>query len=149
VTIFRAISAVLACGKGAILDAVIARVLLVDDNDDLRAALHDHLASLHLEVIEAKDGAQAFALAEQAKPHLIITDVVMPGLYGTTATKRLQDYWGTREIPIIIMSGSVESHLLGDLLTHPKVRFLKKPVDLPLLDRTMRELLPDGGFRPW
>ncbi|MCX5787115.1 MAG: response regulator [Elusimicrobia bacterium] len=128
---------------------MIARILIAEDDANILSLLKDFLTELHLEVLEATDGAQAFAMAERSNPHLIITDVVMPGLYGTTAARRLQDYWRTREVPIIIMSGSVESSIIGDLLTHPKVRFLKKPLDLALLARTIRELLPDGGFRPW
>lgn len=128
---------------------VIARVLLVDDNPDIRGLLKDHLVSQHLEVLEASDGAQAFAIAEAETPHLIITDIVMPGLYGTTAARLLQEYWRTKEVPIILVSGSVEAGLVKELLEHPKIRFLKKPVDLSVLDRTMRQLLPQGGYRPW
>lgn len=129
--------------------AVIARVLLVDDNPDVRGLLKEHLTRQHLEVVEAADGAQAFAMAEAESPHIIITDIVMPGLYGTTAAKLLQEYWRTKEVPIILVSGSVEAGLVKDLLAHPKIRFLKKPVDLSTLDRTMRQLLPQGGYRPW
>jgi CheY-like chemotaxis protein len=128
---------------------VIARILLVDDNDDVRLMLRELMEHLHMEVLEATDGAQGFAVAAKESPHLIITDVVMPGLYGTTATKRLQEYPKTKHIPIIVISGSMESSMLTELLKNPKIRFLKKPVDLALLERTMRELLPAGGFRPW
>ena len=128
---------------------MIARVLVAEDDADIRALLRDYLSLHHLEIIEATDGAQAFAMAEKNTPHLIITDVVMPGLYGTTATRRLHDYWRTREVPIIIISGTAEAEIIGDLLKHPNVRFLKKPLDLSVLLRTIRELLPNGGFRPW
>ena len=110
------------------------------------ASLREFLESRHHEVLEASDGAQAFTIAEAEMPHLIIMDVVMPGVYGSTATKRIQDYWRTSEIPIIIMSGTVGQSVLKSLLKRPNVRYLKKPVDLRLLESTIKKLLPEGGY---
>lgn len=125
---------------------MIAQILLVDDNDELRRMLRAYLESKHHRVLEARDGAQAFAIAEAELPHLIIMDVVMPGVYGSSATKQIKDYWRTSNIPIILISGSVEQTVLGDLLTRPNIRYLKKPVDLKVLDQTIAELLPRGGY---
>jgi len=49
------------------------------------------------------DDAQAFALAEKRRPQLIILDIVMPGLCGSTALKLIQEYPDTAKIPIIIV----------------------------------------------
>lgn len=125
---------------------MIAEILLVDDDTALRGAVKDFLESRHHRVLEANDGAQAFAMAEEHHPHLIIMDIVMPGVYGSTATKRLRDYWRTSDIPIILMSGSIDQAVLGDILTRPKIRYLKKPVDLSALEAAIRELLPEGGY---
>lgn len=125
---------------------VIAQILLVEDDDNLRAAIKDWLELARHRVIEASDGAQAFAMAEEYLPHLIIMDVVMPGLYGSTAAKKLQEYLKTKDIPIIIISGSVEKQVLGELAERPNVRFLPKPVDMDKLKRTIKELLPKGGY---
>lgn len=125
---------------------MIAQILLVEDNDDLRAILRSYLESRSHRVLEATDGAQAFAMAEEKLPHLIIMDIVMPGVYGSSATKKIRDYWKTSRIPIILISGSADEAVLGDLLERPNVRFLRKPVDFPSLDKTIRELLPEGGY---
>jgi len=125
---------------------VIAQILLVEDNDDLRRMLRAYLESKNHRVLEALDGAQAFAIAEAELPHLIIMDIVMPGLYGSSATKQIREYWKTSNIPIILMSGSVDQSVLGDLLSRPNVRYLKKPIDLQVLDDTIKELLPTGGY---
>ncbi|MFA5140385.1 MAG: response regulator [Elusimicrobiota bacterium] len=127
---------------------MLAKILVADDNDELRHQLREYLESKHHHVLEATDGAQAFAIAEAEMPHLIIMDIVMPGLYGSTATKHIQDYWRTSKIPIIIISGSVEQSVLGDLLLRPNVRYLKKPVELAVLEATIHELLPEGGYTP-
>ncbi|TPW17212.1 MAG: histidine kinase [Elusimicrobia bacterium] len=127
---------------------MLARILVAEDDDALRASLCDFLRSRRHEVLEASDGAQAFAVAEKDMPHLIITDVVMHGVYGTTAAKRLHDYWRTAKIPIILISGTIGSASVTELLKDPTVRFLKKPVNLALLERTIADLLPQGGFTP-
>ena len=119
---------------------MIAKILIADDNDQLRKMLRAFLEAKHHIVLEATDGAQAFTIAEEEMPHLIIMDIVMPGVYGSSATKQIQEYWRTSDIPIILMSGSVEQSLLKDLLQRPNIRFLKKPVEMKVLEETIKEI---------
>lgn len=127
---------------------MIAQILVVDDDPTLRLVLRDFLESRHHRVLEATDGAQGFVIAEEKMPHLIIMDIMMPGVYGTTAAKRLQDHWRTSKIPIIILTAVEERRLAALIAERPDVRFLRKPVNLDLLDQTIKELLPRGGFVP-
>ena len=125
---------------------MIAEVLLAEDNDSIRAMVKDFLLSRHFIVREATDGAQAFAMAAEDKPHIIIMDIVMGGVYGTTAAQRLKDFEGTAAIPIILISGSAAEATLRDILKRPNVRFLKKPFALKDLSNLIRDLLPEGGY---
>ncbi|TPW20011.1 MAG: response regulator receiver protein [Elusimicrobia bacterium] len=125
---------------------MIADIVLADDDGDLRKALSDWLRSRGHVVREAADGAQAFAMAADERPHLVIMDVVMTGLYGPATARKLEDFPGTHGIPVILMSGTTDQAALKDILKLPHIRFLRKPVDLKALDKTMRELLPEGGF---
>lgn len=128
---------------------MIARILIVDDNKNILAMLRDLLESNHHEVLEATDGAQAFAMAEKHRPHLIIMDIVMPGLYGTTATKQIHEYEGMADIPIIIFSGSTDKAVLEKIGIHldkDHVAFLKKPCDSQTILDTIRRMLPKGGY---
>lgn len=125
---------------------MIAGIILADDDGDLRKALSDWLRSRGHVVREASDGAQAFTLAAEERPHLVIMDVVMTGLYGPATARKLEDFPGTHGIPVILMSGTTDQAALKDLLKLPHIRFMRKPVDLKLLDKTIRELLPEGGF---
>ena len=125
---------------------MILDIVLADDDGDLRKALADWLRSKGNLVREASDGAQAFAMASEDKPHLVIMDVVMTGVYGPTAARKLEEFHGTHGIPVILISGTTGESALKDLLMRPNIRFLRKPVDLKVLEKTMRELLPEGGF---
>ena len=125
---------------------MIAEILLADDDASIRSMVKTFLEQRHFIVREATDGAQAFAMAAEDKPHLIIMDIVMGGVYGTTAAQRLKDFEGTAAIPIILMSGSAAESALRDILGRPNVRFLKKPFALPELETLIKELLPEGGY---
>lgn len=125
---------------------MIADIILADDDGDLRKALADWLRARGHVVREASDGAQAFSMAAEERPHLVIMDVVMTGVYGPAAARKLEDFSGTHGIPVILISGTTGESALKDLLKRPHIRFLRKPVDLKVLEATMRELLPEGGF---
>lgn len=126
---------------------MIAKILVCDDDPDVRALLKDLLEANRHRVIEATDGAQAFAMAEEHRPHLIIMDVVMPGLYGTSASKRLKDYKGTAGIPILIFSGTVDQAVIDKIgISGDNVVFLKKPSEPKIILETIRKMLPEGGY---
>lgn len=125
---------------------MIALILLADDNDEFRTQLKEYLESKNHRVLEATDGAQAFAVAEKEMPHLIIMDVVMPGVYGSTATAKIQEYWRTSRIPILLLSGSADKSVLAHVPRRKSVRFMKKPVKLEELDKAIGEMLPEGGY---
>ncbi|MBI3297058.1 MAG: response regulator [Elusimicrobia bacterium] len=125
---------------------MIAEILVADDDADLRLVVREFLVSRHFIVREATDGAQAFAMAAEDKPHLILMDIVMAGVYGSSAAQRLKDLDETKHIPIILMSGTAGEAALRDILQRPNVRFMKKPFELDVLEKNIRELLPKGGY---
>ena len=127
---------------------MIAKILVVDDDPAFVVLLRDFLRGKRHFVLDAADGAQAFVLAEKEMPHLIIMDIVMPGLYGSSASKKLQEYWRTSKIPILIISGSTDAPVRELVLSNPLLRFMKKPVDLAALEKNIDELLPHGGYTP-
>jgi signal transduction histidine kinase/DNA-binding response OmpR family regulator len=108
-------------------------VLVVEDNAELRDYLREHLrAEYH--VIEAGDGRQGLAMAQEHVPDLIISDIMMPGLDGQALCTALKGDPETNFIPVILLTAraSQNSRLAG--LTEGADDYLTKPVD-------MRELL--------
>jgi DNA-binding response OmpR family regulator len=81
-----------------------AVILVVDDEDDVRAVIVTQLTESGHEVLEAADGERAFELALERRPDLAIVDVTMPGLDGYELTRRLRDHQDTEEVPIIILT---------------------------------------------
>jgi two-component system alkaline phosphatase synthesis response regulator PhoP len=81
------------------------KILLVEDNADLREMMETCLASEGFSVIAARDGNEAIEIAVRENPELIVTDAKMPMLDGIEMTKQLRTQCGFRNTPIIIMTG--------------------------------------------
>jgi len=127
---------------------MIAQILIADDNPDITGLLNDYLSSKGNRVIIVSDGFQLAQKASEHRPHLIITDIQMPGAYGNSAYQVLQKDEATKNIPVIFMSAHPYSKLEKLLPKDPKTRFMQKPVSLEALYDLIKELLPLGGYCP-
>ena len=127
---------------------MIAQILIADDNLDITNLLSEYLASKNHRVLVANDGYALSQKAGEHQPHLIITDIQMPGAYGSAAYKVLQNDPKTNKIPIIFMSAHPFERIKTILPDDPKTRFIQKPLMFEQLDNYIHELLPLGGYVP-
>ena len=58
------------------------KILVVEDEPDIRKLVNYNLAQEHYKVIEAEDGEQALKAIQRDKPHLVVLDLMLPGLSG-------------------------------------------------------------------
>jgi two-component system, cell cycle response regulator DivK len=79
------------------------RILVVEDQEDNRRILRDLLTSVGFEIIEAEDGEQGVAAAQQ-RPDLILMDIQLPVLDGYEATRRIKADPQLSGIPIIVVT---------------------------------------------
>ena len=80
------------------------RILIVEDEPDIREAMATALKAANFEVLEAKNGIEGLALAKQEQPAVILLDLVMPEMDGITTLQKLrEDPWG-RDAKVIILS---------------------------------------------
>jgi signal transduction histidine kinase/DNA-binding NarL/FixJ family response regulator len=80
-----------------------SKVLLADDNADMRGYVHRLLADL-FDVITATDGEDAYQKTQQFKPDLILTDVMMPKLDGFGLLQKVRGHRELKNIPVIFLS---------------------------------------------
>ena len=116
-------------------------VLLTEDEQDVREIAKEFLESGGYHVIEAKDGADAVALAakHRSKIQLLVTDMVMPGMTGQELAIRLQS-----EHPglcVVFMSGYSEHAAMEMTDADPAVRLLTKPFSRAAILRAVGEVL--------
>jgi CheY-like chemotaxis protein len=81
------------------------KILVVDDELDVRSVLEDFFTSLDYKVVTAATGEEALKLAEREEPKVILLDVFMPGMDGLETCKTLKTREKTRGIPVIMMTG--------------------------------------------
>lgn len=115
---------------------------MADDNADQRALYVDLLTQSGYETIEAQDGAEAIARARADRPGLILMDVTMPGTSGWNAVRALRDQPETRAIPIIVITGLVNSGDRDASFAAGSDAYLTKPVPPRQLLDEVRRFLP-------
>jgi CheY-like chemotaxis protein len=112
------------------------RILTVEDDQMLRDFYRDFLTDLGHTVLLAKDGRQAVALAREA-PDVIILDLGLPDVHGYEVVRRLHADPATRDVPIVIVTGLP---LAGAMDLAGVFGVLRKPYDVPLLERTLERV---------
>ena len=127
---------------------MIAQILVADDDSGITGILNDYLSTKGNRVIVVNDGFQLAQKAAEHRPHLIVTDIQMPGAYGSSAYQVLQKDPVTNRIPVIFMSSHSQAKLEKILPKDVKTRFIQKPLDFDALDGLIKELLPLGGYCP-
>lgn len=116
------------------------RILVVEDNEDLRLILAQLLGKEH-EVHAAGTGEHAVQLAEQVRPHLVLLDLQLPDMDGIAAGRRIKQVLGD-DVPILMLTALGEQVDRQAVLTSGCCdAFLVKPVPFPtILDEVARLL---------
>jgi DNA-binding response OmpR family regulator/DNA-binding CsgD family transcriptional regulator len=103
-------------------------VLIVDDVPDNLSVLHDALDESGYTVLVATHGEAALQRAAQALPDLVLLDAMMPGMDGFEVAKRLKADAKTAHIPIIFMTGLLDTEYLVAALESGGVDYVTKPI---------------------
>lgn len=121
------------------------KILVADDNVDIREMLALLLRRLGHEVVVAADGEAAVALAKRERPDLILIDVMMPRLSGLEAARKIYESPEFQQVPIVAISAFrnplVETTNSSTFRWHA---YLNKPVDPVELERVVASLLKKG-----
>jgi two-component system, OmpR family, alkaline phosphatase synthesis response regulator PhoP len=80
------------------------KILVVEDEPDIRKLINYNLAQERFKVLEAEDGEQALKLLQREKPNLVILDLMLPGLSGLELCKILRDRTDTTHLPILMLT---------------------------------------------
>ena len=116
-------------------------ILVVEDEANLRYLARQYLEKQGYKVIEAADGAVAMqiAVAHEGVIHLLLTDVIMPGMNGRELAQRISEI--RPNVKILYMSGYTENVIGHNGTLEPGVRLLQKPFNLRDLKNKVREVL--------
>jgi len=122
------------------------RVLIVEDNVALRTGLELELRKREYEVVGAGDGATALRLAREAKPDLVLLDLMLPRLNGYDVCRRLREL--NMNVPILILTARTadEDELLSFQVGADD--FVRKPFKVDTLAARMQALLHRASAAP-
>jgi Response regulators consisting of a CheY-like receiver domain and a winged-helix DNA-binding domain len=122
-----------------------ARILLVEDNEDNRDMLSRRLVRKGYEVLTALDGEQGVAMTRAEKPDLVLMDMSLPQMDGWEATRQLKSDPQTQSIPVIALTAHAMSGDREKSLAAGCDDYDVKPVELMRLLAKMEALLPAEG----
>lgn len=122
-----------------------AKVMLVEDDNNLREIYEARLQAEGYTIISAQDGEEALVIAKKEKPDLIISDVMMPKISGFEMLDILRNTDGLKDVKIIMLTalGQSEDKTRADQLGANKY-LVKSQVTLEDIVKTAHQLLDDG-----
>ncbi len=136
--------AVKALSRASASGVTACRVLIVDDDEDLRDLFASVLSGNGFEVYSSADGTEGFRLMQSLQPSVVIVDYSMPGITGSEFVKRKQDLPpALRDIPVIMVSAEED---VSELAQELGLKYsLRKPPRLALLLQTVQDAIAKKG----
>ena len=113
----------------------LARVLVVDDEREVRQVLQEFLVSRGYDVVQAASGMDALAILQAEKLDLVLLDLAMPGLDGMETLKRITALGAP--VPVIMVTANADIGLTSKLLALGAADYIPKPFDLDYLDQAV------------
>jgi len=113
----------------------LGKVLVVDDELEVRQVLREFLSRRGYDVTTASGGAEAVAIVETVKPDLILLDVAMPEMDGVETLKRIVAIEPT--LAVIMVTANSDIGTTSKLLALGAVDYVPKPFDLDYLDQAV------------
>jgi CheY-like chemotaxis protein len=115
------------------------RIMVVDDDPDIRAGLTLALVDAGNEVVSAEDASSALVRMRERKPDLLLTDVIMPRIDGWALIGYCRADPRLADVPVLVMSGSVRMREIA--LQHDAIGFLLKPLEWETVVREVARAL--------
>ena len=116
------------------------KILIVEDNADVRGYLRSHLAAFY-HIVEAADGEEGLAKARAVGPDLVISDVMMPKMDGVALCKALKTDEHLNHIPVILLTAKADEASKMEGLKTGADEYLTKPFNAKELITRVENLI--------
>lgn len=121
------------------------KILVADDEEDIKAVVTLFLQSKGYEVISAFDGLSALDLAKMEHPDLILLDIMMPVVDGYEVCRRLKADETTRDIPVVMLSAMAQSESVEKGMSCGAADYVVKPFDPARLEEVVARVLSSAS----
>lgn len=106
-------------------------LLYAEDEEGIRKNISDSLSYYVKEVIEARDGVEAYEFYLQKKPDIVLSDIHMPNLNGIDFVKKVREE--NKSIPIVIITAHTDKEYLLEAIELKMEKYIVKPIELESL----------------
>lgn len=125
-----------------------AHILVVDDNENNRFMLHQHLRRLGFrQISEAGDGALALSLIRETKPDLVLLDVIMPDTDGINVLEVLRGEGRLGDLPVVMVSAHDNLEIVVRCIELGAEDYLTKPIQMQMLRARIQAILEKRRLR--
>ncbi|MEG3616911.1 response regulator [Magnetovibrio sp. PR-2] len=121
------------------------RILVIDDDPDIRSLLSKFFTVKGHLVMEAEDGAHGIGLATTSHPDVVILDMEMPVLDGYSTLNILRHSRRIPQVPVVVLTAKTDADLRSDCENAGCTDYITKPFDMDHLQQTIDERLKAGG----
>lgn len=121
------------------------KILVVDDEENARLGLTKLLAKEGFTVASASDGYEALHYLKNNKPHVIVTDINMPGMNGLTFLRELNRLHPDSDVIMITAFGEIESYI--EAMNLGAFEYINKPVNVEDLKKILDKLFSKRNGR--
>jgi signal transduction histidine kinase/DNA-binding response OmpR family regulator/streptogramin lyase len=118
-----------------------SRILVVEDNADVRALLRDELGEAGCEIVEAADGAEGLDKARSHGPDLVISDVMMPEMDGFALCEAIKTDEALAATPVLLLTAKADAASRQRGLERCADAYVPKPFDAAVLRARIASLL--------
>ncbi len=122
-----------------------AKILIAEDERDIRELITFTLSFAGHEITQASNGAEAVELAQKVVPDLIMMDVRMPRMTGYEACRAIKEIESVKHIPVIFLSAKGQDDEVSDALDAGAMDYIMKPFSPTELTEKIASLLKKIG----
>src|SRR5919201_1688334 len=116
-------------------------VLVADDEPSMLALVGQHIKTMGYKVLEASDGEQAWALAQEHLPDLVILDVMMPGMSGWEVCRKIREDIALAHTGVVMLTGIGENLNQMTSPLYGADAYIDKPFEFDDFDDRVRDTL--------
>jgi len=120
---------------------IVKKILIIEDNDEIRENTAELLELNHYDVFTAEEGGEGFKLAKKHEPDLILCDIMMPETDGRKFLKLARNDEMVRDIPLIFFSAGTVAPDVQRVLINSADGFLRKPFTEEELLKAVKKFL--------
>lgn len=125
-----------------------AKILIVDDEDDVIQALKLRLETAGYDAVTASDGAEALRMLPQVRPDLILADLMLPNLDGLELTRRVRQNPNWFPIQVLLFSCHDDPVARNLAIEFGALDYLSKTLGAPAIVSRVAEILSGAGSVP-